>query len=285
MRALLTLAYAGVPALLVAVSVWRAAHQARRDVPDVVVSRVRAARLTGLGAGLILGIAAVWSGQALLTPAAVAAGYLFGVLLAELLGAPRPSGSLRIASLQTRRIRSYLPVWSMPVALCAAVLAIAAPVILAMLPAVRYGSPAAGDQGSGLTLPAAALHWPVAACVPLAVVAVLGLAAGGLALRRAPWLPPVTPGQPEVDERIRRSAARAVAGAVIAIELFVLAAEAILASDGLAVPAPVNGHLYLGSRIFVWSGISLAAMAVAVWCRLGRWKGTLASLPAATRQD
>ena len=166
--------------------------------------------------------------------------------------------------------------------LSAGVLAIAAPIVLAVLPTVRYGPwhPDALDAPE-IILPGGALQWPAAACVPPAALAVLALVVGGIALRRVVLLPPVAVEQPGVDERARRNSARAVIAAVLAIELFALAAQAILASNGVAVPGPVGGRPYLISRILVWCAVSLAIAAVLVWCVMGWWKRLVVEPPAA----
>ena len=232
LRALLALLYIGVPVLLAGTSVWWATHRARLDVPAGPVRRARVARLAGLAAGLIVGVLAIWFGQALLAPATVAVGYLFGVLTAELLGVPQPSGPLRVAALQTRYARRYAPQWSAPVLLSAGVLAVAAPAVLAVLPMVRYGPWNPDGKGARFTLPGAALHWPAAASVPPAAVAALALVVGGIALRRVALLPPVAVEQTGLDERARRNSARAVVAAVLAVELFVLAAATFTWSRG-----------------------------------------------------
>ena len=268
--------------LLVGAAVWWATRRARLDMPAGLVRRARSARLAGLAAGLILGVLAIRLGQELLAPASVAIGYLFGLLAAELLWVPAPTGPLRVAALQTRYVRPYIPRWSVPVVLSAGVLAIAAPIVLAVLPTVRYGPwhPDALDAPQ-IILPGGVLQWPAAACVPPAALAVLALVVGGIALRRVVLLPPVAVERPGVDERARRNSARAVIAAVLAIELFALAAQATLASNGVAVPGPAGGLLYLISRILVWCGISLPIAAVLVWCVLGWWKRLVVEPPAA----
>src|ERR1700722_2908520 len=205
-QALLVLLYIGVPVLLVGATVWWATRRARLDMPAGLVRRARSARLAGLAAGLILGVLAVQLGQELLAPASVAIGYLLGVLTAELLWVPAPTGPLRAAAIQTRHVRGYIPRWSVPVLLSAGVLAIAVPVVLAVLPTVRYGPwhPDVLDAPQ-ITLPGGALQWPVAACAPSAVLAVLALVVGGIALRRVVLLPPVAGGQPGLDEGARRN--------------------------------------------------------------------------------
>ena len=272
-RAILVLLYVGVPVLLVGTTVWWSARRARLDVPAGLVRRARAARLAGLAAGLLLGILATRLGQEQLAPAAVAVGYLFGLLAAELLWVPAPTGPLRVAALQTRYVRPYIPRWSVPVLISAGVLAIAVPVVLAVLPTVRYGPfhPDALDAPQ-IILRGGTLQWPAAACVPPAALAVLALVVGGIALRRVVLLPPVAVDQPGADEHARRNSARAVIAAVLAIELFVLAAQATLASNGVAVPEPAGGVPYLISRILVWCGFTLPIAGVLVWCVLGWWK-------------
>jgi hypothetical protein len=281
-QALLVLLYIGVPVLLVGAAVWWATRRARLDMPAGLVRRARSARLAGLAAGLILGVLAIQLGQELLAPASVALGYLFGLLTAELLWVPAPTGPLRVAVIQTRHVRGYIPRWSVPVLLSAGVLAIAVPIVLAVLPAVHYGPyhPDALDAPQ-IMLRGGVLQWPAAACVPPAALAVLALVVGGIALRRVVLLPPVAVEQPGVDQRARRNSARAVLAVVLAIELFALAAQAILASNGVAVPGPAGGLLYLTSRILVWCGISLAIAAVLVWCVMGWWKRLVVEPPAA----
>lgn len=91
-QALLVLLYIGVPVLLVGAAVWWATRRARLDMPAGLVRRARSARLAGLASGLILGVLAIQLGQELLAPASVAIGYLFGLLTAELLWVPAPTG-------------------------------------------------------------------------------------------------------------------------------------------------------------------------------------------------
>ena len=272
-----------IPVLLVGATVWWATRPARLDMPAGLVRRARLARLAGLAAGLILGVLAVQLGQELLAPASVAIGYLFGLLTAELLWVPAPTGPLRVAAIQTRHVRGYLPRWSVPVVLSAGVLALAAPIVFAVLPTLRYGPwhPNARDAPQ-IILPGAVLQWPSAACVPPAALTVLALVVGGIALRRVVLLPPVAAERPGLDEGARRNSARAVIAAVLAIELFALAAQAILASWGVQVPGPVGGTAALISRILFWCGIGLAVAAVLVWCVLGWWKRLIVEPPGAT---
>lgn len=270
-----------LPVLLVGATVWWATRRARLDMPAGLVRRARLARLAGLAAGLILGVVAIRLGQELLAPASVAIGYLLSLLTAELLWVPAPTGPLRVAAIQTRHVRGYIPRWSVPVVLSAGVLAVAAPIVLAVLPTLRYGPfhPDALDAPQ-IILPGRVLQWPAAACVPPAALAVLALVVGGIGLRRVVLLPLVAVERPGLDEGARRNSARAVLAAVLAIELFALAAQAILASWGVQVPGPVGGPAYLISRILFWCGIGLAVAAVLVWCVLGWWKRLVPEPPA-----
>jgi hypothetical protein len=271
-----------IPVLLVGATVWWATRRARLDMPAGLVRRARLARLAGLAAGLILGVLAIQLGQELLAPASVAVGYLFGLLTAELLWVPAPTGPLRVAAIQTRHVRGYLPRWSVPVVLSAGVLAIAVPIVLAVLPTLRYG-PFHPDtlDAPQIILPGRVLQWPAVDCVPPAALAVLALVVGGIGLRRVVLLPLVAVERPGLDEGARRNSARAVLAAVLAIELFALAAQAILASWGVQVPGPVGGPAYLISRVLFWCGIGLAVAAVLVWCVLGWWKRLVVEPPAA----
>lgn len=99
--------WVGLPVLLVGVLVWRTTR--RRAAADGRVWQARTARLTGLGGGALVGVVAVWGAQAQLAPIAVAAGYLAGVLSGELRGSPPPTGDVRVASLQPRTARHYMP--------------------------------------------------------------------------------------------------------------------------------------------------------------------------------
>lgn len=273
MRTALAVVSVGVPLALVGGSVWWATRRGGRGAPArfstpgsvAVAQRARHHRLVGLGAGAAAGVASIWSAHGQSAPALVAIGYLFGVL-GELLAVPVPSGTVRTASLDPREARRYLPRWAVRVAVVAAVLSVLAPALFAVLPRVSYGpwSPDGSD-----VLPGDTLSWPsVGTSLPLAAIAVFGVVAGSLVARRIALLPPVS-SDPVVDEQIRCRIGRAGAGAVLGIELLGVAASAIAASGGLAVPRAVGGTDYLASRILVWTGLFLAVSAVVVWCVLG----------------
>jgi hypothetical protein len=247
---LLAIVYIGVPVLAVGLSLWFATFRARRDVPRWLIRRARVGRLTGIGVGALASIVLTWFGRAMVAPAAVGVGYLSGVLIAELLAVPRPTGPLRVASLQPRNARRYLPRWAVPVAVVAAV-----PVMASPLAVIITGHYVYGDT----VTPALFL--------PPAVVAALALGLGGIALRRVELVPSAAQGGPEVDEGVRRNTARAVAGAVIGIELFLLAALALVLSDEISFHVEYQAAPILRSCAAV-----LALAAVLVWCVLGWWK-------------
>jgi hypothetical protein len=247
---LLAIFYIGVPVLAVGLSVWFATFRARRDVPRWLIRRARVGRLTGIGVGALAGLVLTWFGRAMVAPAAVGVGYLSGVLIAELLTVPRPTGPLRVASLQPRNARRYLPRWAVPVAVVAAVPVMAGP--LAVIVANHY------VHGDTVT---------PALFLPLAMVAALALGLGGIALRRVELVPSAAQGGPEVDEGVRRNTARAVAGAVVGIELLLLAAQALVLSD------EISYHVeYQASSILLSCAGALALAAVLVWCVLSWWK-------------
>jgi len=247
---LLAIVYIVVPVLAVGLSVWFATFRARRDVPRWLIRRARVGRLTGIGVGALAGIVLTWFGRAMVAPAAVGVGYLSGVLIAELLAVPRPTGPVRVASLQPRNARHYLPRWAVPVAVVAAVPVMAGPLAVIITNHYVY-----------LDTVTPALF------LPLAVVAALALGLGVIALRRVELVPSAAEGGPEIDEGVRRNTARAVAGAVVGIELLLLAAQALVLSD------EISFHVeYQVSPILLSCAAALAFAAVLMWCVLGWWK-------------
>ena len=98
--------------------------------------------------------------------------------------------------------------------------------------------------------------------VGLGVGALVGVVAVWIAQL---WLAPIA-------ESTRRNAARTITGTVLGVELLALGALTVFTSAGLAVPAPVGGGAYTGSRILVWTGLGLAATGVVVWCALSSWR-------------
>lgn len=268
----LVVVWVGVPVLLVGVLVWWTTSR-RGAAADSRVRQARAARLTGLGVGALVGVLAVWVAQLWLAPIAVAAGYLLGVLNGELRGSPPPTGVVRVASLQPRTATRYVPRWAALVAVVAAALTILAPVVFAVAPTASYGPWHPFGNEPWFTLPGATLAWPSAArWLPLAVAAVGALVLGTLLIRRVLRLPAATLDQPGLVESTRRNAARTIAGTVLGVELLALGALSVFASAGVAVPEPVGGGAYLASRILVWTGVGLAAAGIFVWCALSGWR-------------
>jgi hypothetical protein len=262
-----------VPTVVISASVWWATRRSRTGGTAGLARRARVGRLSGIAIGAAAGVVAVWSHQVWLGPTAVGAGYLLGVLAGELMSAPQPAGPVRVASLQARGARQYLPRGAAPVALGAGILAMAAPVVLAVLPRVTYGPWSPDPYDAQVILPGGRLSWPSPALsVPLAVIAGLALLAGGVLARRVAALPqPVTGGQSGLQERERRNTGRAIAGAVLGIELLAVGSLAILAASGLDAPGSA-GDAYLGSRILDWSGLGTALAGLLVWSLLGWWR-------------
>jgi hypothetical protein len=277
----LSLIWVGVPALVVGASVWWATRRARADGMAALARRARIGRLAGIVIGAAAGMVAVWYNQVWLAPTAVGAGYLAGVLAGELVSPSPPAGSLRVASLQARGARQYLPRGSVPVAVGAGLLVMVAPVVLALLPQVSYGPWRPDPYDTRVVLPGGTTSWPPPGLsVPLAVIAGLALLAGGVLMRRVAALPqPMGAGQPGPQERARRNAGRAIAGAVLGIELLAVGALAILAGGGLDVPPSSDADIYLGSRILDWAGLGTALVGLLVWCLLGWWRRGPAGAP------
>ena len=277
------LVWVGVPALVVGASVWWATRRARAGGTAALARRARTGRLAGIAVGAAVGCVAIWHDQTWLAPTVIGAGYLLGVLAGEMVSASRPAGPLRVASLQARGPRQYLPRGSVPVALGAGVVAMLAPVVLALLPPVSYGPWRPDPYDSRVVLRGGTTSWPSPALsVPLAVIAGLALVAGGVLMRRLAALPQlVDAGPPGPRERARRNAGRAIAGAVLGIELLAVGSLAILAGGGLAVPPGSDGGAYLGSRILDWAGLVTALAGLVVWCLLGWWRRGPAGAPDA----
>lgn len=85
-----------------------------------------------------------------------------------------------------------------------------------------------------------------------------------------------------LDELLRRQSGRAITGAVLGLELLVLAAILISGSGGPAVPVPaVSAAAYLGSRLMIYGGLGCAAGAAGSWLILSGWiRRTHRSRPA-----
>lgn len=212
----LSVLFVGPPALIVGTSLWISTRRARRGqdarggrdgLAGQAMRHARIGRLGGLGVGALAGAVAFLAGFGMIAPILVPVGYLVGVLITELRPA-RPTGPIRVASLQARDAWKCLPKWVVPAILAAAALALAAPI-----------------------------------------------------------------------GRSRANTARAIAGAVLGIELLALGGLAIVASRDVGGPFAHAGAGYLGSRILVWSGLGLALAGMLTWAVLGRWRSNAVAPP------
>ena len=286
--------FIGVPAAVIAVAMLlraRASRSVYRHAGTVAsAARAQARRvigcgLAGLGVGVLVGVALVLDSRANLAALTCAGGYLIGLLLGEYSGQPPAQGPLRAASLLTRRPVDYVPRWAVAGAVLAAALTLAAPIAFALAPSIRYGNwhPFAG---ASFNLPGGRTSWPVwPGTVATAVLALVVLLVGAAGLRRVAARPRLAgdgeqaastehaaSGSHAVDEVMRRQAGRAILGAVLGLELIVLAAILIAGSEGLAVPVPaVAPGAYLGSRVMVFAGLSCALAGAAAWLVLSGW--------------
>lgn len=267
----LSVLFVGPPVLIVGTSLWISTRRARRGqdarggrdgLAGQAMRHARIGRLGGLGVGALAGAVAFLAGFGMIAPILVPVGYLVGVLITELRPA-RPTGPIRVASLQARDAWKYLPKWVVPAILAAAALALAAPILFAAV------SPPAFTQSG----------WMIAVSLPLALIAVLALAGLALLMARVAALPqPVSQHETSLG-RSRANTARAIAGAVLGIELLALGGLAIVASRDVAGPFAHAGAGYLGSRILVWSGLGLALAGMLTWAVLGRWRSRAVAPP------
>ena len=278
--------FVGVPLVIICIAVLLRAHASRSAIrqadgpPTAVRIQARRARwsgLAGLGTGVLLGIALVLDQRGGLAPLACAGGYLLGLLVGEYAGQPPAGGQVRAATLRPRRAADYSPWWAGTAVLLAALLTVAAPVAFSTAPSISYGrwQPV---PGAGFSLPGGRTNWPgwpvtTAAAVFAIAVVVLGVAG----LRRVAARPRLTSAEQDaagqrLDELLRRQSGRAITGAVLGLELLVLAAILVYGSSGLAVPVPAAaGGAYLGSRLMIYAGLGCAAAAAGSWLVLSGW--------------
>ncbi len=271
--------FVGTPVLIVGTSVLISTRRSRRgparqasqasqtnhmSQASQTVRRARIGRLGGLGLGALVGTVAFLAGFGSIALVLIAVGYLVGVLVAELRPATRPVGPIREASLRARSAWHYLPRWVVPVIVVATALALIAPVLFAAVP------PPAGT-GKG---------WLIAMSAPLTLIAVGALGALVLLLARLAALPQPRPYEKDGAVRDRANTARAIAGAVLGIELLALGGLAIVASSDVAGPLVTAGVAYTISRILVYTGQALGVAGLLAWAVLSRWR-TAPAAPAA----
>lgn len=262
-----TLVWVGIPVLLVgALILWTT--RKRRDTPDGNAKRTRRSRLIGLGLGALGGAITIWLAPMWLAPIVVAVGYLTGVRNGELEDRPAQTDAVRVASLQPRTARHYLPLWTVVVSVVAAVLTISAPIVVAAVPPASYGPYHPFPDAAWLTVPGHQDSWPSPVLwIPLVVAAAGALVAGALLIRRVLRLPAVG-----LAESARRNAARTIAGTVVGVELLALGTQVLFTADGIAVPDVVGGLDYTISRWLIWSGLALVVAGIVVWCVLAWWR-------------
>lgn len=247
--------------------------------------QVRRYGLGGLLAGALAGLLCVAAGSPVPAVFCCALGYLLGLLIGELAATAPDRDALRTASLIARRPAGYAPGWARYAALASGLALIAAPVVFSVAPGIRYRS---WQPVPGVTLPGGMTSWPsLVTSAGGAALSVAVLVLGGLTLQRVAARPAAAELQdPGTDELLRRQAGRAVAGAVLAIELLLLGAMLIAGSDGLAVPAAASAA-YLASRAVIWAGVACVAGGIVSWlalsgrARKSRIADLLAAAPAA----
>jgi hypothetical protein len=278
--------FVGIPVVVIGIAVLLRARASRSAIRQASGSppaargqahRARGYGLAGLGTGLLLGVALVLDQRGALAPLACAGGYLIGLLLAEYAAQPPAGGQVRAATLRPRRPSDYSPRWAATAVLVAALLTVAAPVAFAAAPTISYGRWQPFPD-AGFSLPAGRTAWPgwpvTAVAAAFAVVVVLLGVAG---LRRVAARPRLTSAEQDVpgqglDEVPRLQSGRAITGAVLGLELLVLATILVAGSNGLAVPVPaVSAAAYLGSRLMVYGGLGCAVGAAASWVVLSGW--------------
>jgi hypothetical protein len=229
--------------------------------------------LAGLVAGIVAGIALVFSGDAGFATLTCSGGYLCGLLVGEYTAQPQARGEQRAAVLRARRPGDYVPRWAAVMIAAVAVLMVCALIAFTIAPPIHYGAwhPFAGQN---FTLPGGSTSWPG---LP-AMLAGVGFAAvvlfvGAAGLRRVAGRPQLTDASGQVaDEWLRRQSGRAITGAVLSLLLLVLAAFLISGSQGLGVPAQtISPAVYLGNRIMVIAGLCSACGSVVSWLLLSGW--------------
>src|SRR5215469_2572944 len=253
----------------VAVAAWRVGV----EVPDDVGRRTAAWRWSGIAVGVF------GAGTAALTGAlgrgVMLAAPLFGVfvlagVLAGELTVRAPAGRTRRAALAVRQARDYIP---RGLALSVAVATAVTGALLGMTTAMGSAD-SLGRAGRVLVRRCGAAatqsHGPWAGSfysIPLAVMLLVGLMAGVLALRQVVRRP--RPGDPaaiaEADDLLRRRAARTVTGACGVLVTIPLIATSLVTASGL---------LAISCRPGWWTAAAWAMLAlVPGWVAVMVWSG------------
>jgi hypothetical protein len=277
----------GVPAIVIGTAVLLRARAARVTLrqsgqltgpASAHVRRVTRCGLAGLGVGALIAVTLFADhrpgGLGIL---AFACGYLGGVLVGEYTAQPPARGLVRAARLLARRPADFVPRWAVGAAALSAVVVLASPIAFAAAPAIHYPGCPRGWQcitSAGEPVPGGQTSWPawpdMAAAAALVAAAVVVGAAGLRRIAARPG-PAGDPGQ-VADDALRRQAGRAILGAVLGLEMFVLATVLILGSNGLMVPNPVTAPgAYLGGQIMVYAGLGCAGAGLVSWLVLSGW--------------
>lgn len=229
------------------------------------------ARWAGLVVGVVAAVLVLGSGSlgvgVLLSAPALGLGVLLGVVVGELIGARVPRERARVAALEVRRVRDYLPRGlTATVATSGAALMVLLAITTAMAAPDDLGRPgrtlfrrcsATWGQSHG--------PWPGSFySVPLAVVLAAGVAVALVALRAVVLRPRSSgPGDLAEDDSWRRRSVTAVVGSLGVLLALPLAGVAFLAATGLAG---------IDCRPAWWTGLAWllgatvpAALAVATW--------------------
>lgn len=280
--------FAGVPALVIGCALALRALGSRWAFrqPGASAARTHARRVTragleGLGLGLLIGLALVLDHRVILAPLACAGGYLLGLLVGEYSAQPPTWGVRRAATLLARRARDYAPRWAAVAVTVTTGLTLAVPIAFAVAPTIQYG-PWEPFRGAGFSFPGGQTAWPgLTVTLGPAALSVAALLLGTAGLRRIATRPqPGEGADRDIDELQRRQAGRAIAGAVLGLQLIALAALLLTGSSGLGVPIPaIAPSAYLGSWIMIWAGLCCAVGGALSWLVLSGW--TRRTRPAA----
>jgi hypothetical protein len=247
-------------------------HAASVGLPQSVNRRTAGWRWAGLAGGLVAGGAAASSGALgrglLLAAPLLGLCVLAGVVVGET-GVRPPAGRTRVAALETRSARDYLPR-----RLATAVTA-AATLLLALL-AITTATGAADDLGrSGRivllqcsqALRESARPWPGSFySVPLAALVAAGLIMAGTALRVVAGRPRTGAGEAAVaaDDALRHRASRAITSACGILVALPLAGCCVV--TGVALLSLTCRPAWM--TLAAWAVLAVAPPALALigWC-------------------